>query len=253
MSEEEVVVEESASWRDSISEEYRDHPSLQNYDDINKLVKTHINQEKLIGQKSIPKEDASDEEWSEFYKRVGRPEDASGYGIEDEIFSEIADTALAAGLNKKQAKALADRLSELKKSNDEVMNKQFETHYAKLVEKYGSEEATEEVLNKADQYAKDTFSEYPEFIEFLSSATIKTPEGEVLLGNHPVIAEALKVMFEKTADDNKKIEDEKPDAAKDPMLEYKELTAEMSKYKGDRLDPEYQKMQARMAQIMSQK
>jgi hypothetical protein len=249
----EAVVEETTTvsdWRSGLSDEYKSHPGIQSYDSLDKLVKTHINQEKLLGKKSIPDADASPEAWNDFYNRTGRPESKDGYGIDNPLFSEIADTAHAAGLNKKQAAVLTERLSELEASHNERLNNQYTESYGKLVEKYGGEAEAQEVLKQADKYAKDTFNEFPDFLKFLSDTTVKTPEGEVLLGNHPIIAEALKIMFEKTADDSKKIESTAGLTATDAGTRFQELTREMGSYRGDKHDSEYRKLQAEMNKII---
>ena len=128
-------------FRAGISEEYREHPSLKDFKDIDGLAKSYISGQSLIGSSiRVPGEDASNEarsdfyeslskvpgvaklpesgnqkEIDEFYNKLGRPEEATGYeldGLETaagpELTTEFKTLAHSLGLNQTQAKALVD-------------------------------------------------------------------------------------------------------------------------------------------------
>ncbi|MES0385528.1 MAG: hypothetical protein ABUJ98_13190, partial [Hyphomicrobium sp.] len=65
----------TGSWRDALSDERREHPSLKDYKDVDGLAKSHIEQSKLIGEKRlvIPRDDAP-ETWEAYHKAGGRPD-----------------------------------------------------------------------------------------------------------------------------------------------------------------------------------
>jgi hypothetical protein len=88
------------NWIEGLPEDIRAHPSLEKFpmektDDKGEkfptpmasipidVVKSFINQEKLVGREKIPlpPEGATDEDWAEVWNRLGRPETAEGYEI----------------------------------------------------------------------------------------------------------------------------------------------------------------------------
>ena len=75
-----------SSWRDSLPEDLRAHPSLTDIKDPAALVKSYIHAQSLVGAEKVvlPKADAQESEWGEFYKKLGRPETPEKYQ-----FSEI--------------------------------------------------------------------------------------------------------------------------------------------------------------------
>jgi len=66
----------SADWRSGIDQEIAGDPSLADIKDLNGLAKSYINAQKMVGADKVvlPGPDASPEEMSEFYTRLGRPE-----------------------------------------------------------------------------------------------------------------------------------------------------------------------------------
>ena len=79
-----VSTPEPASWRESLSPDLRNNPTLEQIPDIEALAKAHVNVQKLIGTEKIerPKEDWTDDQYAEFYSKLGRPADVADYDIE---------------------------------------------------------------------------------------------------------------------------------------------------------------------------
>jgi len=75
----------TSSWKDSISEEYRADPSIEKFTEIDALAKSYINATKMIGQDKIviPTKNSSQEAWDEAYAKLGRPESADKYALDD--------------------------------------------------------------------------------------------------------------------------------------------------------------------------
>lgn len=145
----------ASSWRDSLPPEYRDHAEIKGYNDLSTLVKTHLNQQSLLGRKGIipPTDKDGPEIWDRYYKGLGRPDAPDAYGLKRPenipepiykglVADEFAKTAHGLGLTQKQAQGLHDwwngtigkRLDEDKASWD----KEAETANASLREKWGN-------------------------------------------------------------------------------------------------------------------
>ena len=71
---------QSTDWRSSLSDEIKNDATLANIQDIESAAKTLIHQQKMLGSRiPMPK---TDEERSELYNKLGRPEESSGYKLE---------------------------------------------------------------------------------------------------------------------------------------------------------------------------
>jgi len=103
------------SWRDGLSQENRDHGSIKNFKTVDDLAQSHIHAQKMLGSSvQIPGELATRDDWSKFYSRTGRPEQADGYDfaavkapkgftIADELVSGFGVAAHTSGLSQQQA------------------------------------------------------------------------------------------------------------------------------------------------------
>ena len=65
-------------WKQSLSEEVRDHASLKKYTSVENLAKGYINASSMLGKDKLVKP-SSDDEWNDFYNDMGRPESHEGY------------------------------------------------------------------------------------------------------------------------------------------------------------------------------
>lgn len=107
-------------WREAIPKEFSTDASMASIKDLGGLAKSYINAQKLIGSDKvpIPKDGASDEEWSAFFAKVGRPESPDkyefhplgespeGFSMDPEFEKAFRTEAHKLGLNKKQAAAM---------------------------------------------------------------------------------------------------------------------------------------------------
>ena len=111
--------EQSSSWKDSISEEFRKDPSIEKFTEIDALAKSYINATRMIGQDKIviPTKNSTQEAWDEAYAKLGRPETADKYNlkIESDIFKmdenaikSFAEQSHKLGLNNQQAEGILD-------------------------------------------------------------------------------------------------------------------------------------------------
>ena len=63
-------------WKASLSEDLRNDPSLSSISDVGSLAKSFVHAQRMVGadKVAIPKDDASPDDWNEYYNRLGRPE-----------------------------------------------------------------------------------------------------------------------------------------------------------------------------------
>ena len=109
------------SWRDGLSSENRDHGSIKDFKSVDELAQSHIHAQKRLGSSvQVPGELATQDDWNNFYSRVGRPEQAenydfstvkapAGFTIPDEMIYGFRTAAHTSGLH--QTPALYDRVS----------------------------------------------------------------------------------------------------------------------------------------------
>ena len=108
-----------ATWKDSISQEFREDPNISKFTEIDALAKSYINATRMIGQDkvAVPNENSTDDQWNEVYGKLGRPESADKYKLEvnsetaqiDEgSIKSFAENAHKLGLNNKQAQGILE-------------------------------------------------------------------------------------------------------------------------------------------------
>ena len=106
-----------SSWKDSISEAYRNDPSIEKFTEIDALAKSYINATKMIGQDKIviPNKNSTEEVWQEAYTKLGRPETPDQYNLkvesdvvkmDDNAIKSFAEQSHKLGLNSKQAEGI---------------------------------------------------------------------------------------------------------------------------------------------------
>lgn len=114
-------------WLKGVEETLAQDPSIQSIQDMNNLVKSYVNAQKLIGRDKIPVPDehASDEDWQGIYDKLGRPK-RENYKVsfgEDEYGEDFQkgfmDVAHQNGLLPHQAQKVFDYWnSQIKEAND---------------------------------------------------------------------------------------------------------------------------------------
>ena len=113
------TVQTSKSWKETISEEYRNDPNISKFTEIDALAKSYINATKMIGADKItvPTNSSTEEHWEEVYSKLGRPESPDKYKldfksevapIDEGAIKSFAEVAHKTGLNERQAQAILD-------------------------------------------------------------------------------------------------------------------------------------------------
>ena len=109
----------TSSWKDSISEDFRNDPSIEKFTEIDALAKSYINATKMIGQDKIviPTKNSTQEAWDEAYAKLGRPESADKYALDvksdvvpfdETAIKSFAEQSHKLGLNNKQAQGILE-------------------------------------------------------------------------------------------------------------------------------------------------
>ena len=179
------------TWKEAISEEFRNDPNIEKFTEIDALAKSYINATQMIGKDKVagPNKNSTGDQWNEVYDKLGRPESADKYSlnaksevvpIDEQAIKQFAENAHQLGLNNKQAQGIL----EFYKNNMEGMAKQAkvdtETAQAQstqqLRQEWGREFDTN--IKKAGALAKANMN--PEILD------MQLKDG-MRLGDHPEI------------------------------------------------------------------
>ena len=109
----------SKSWKDIISEEFRNDPNISKFTEIDALAKSYINATRMIGQDkvAVPNQNSTEDQWDEVYNKLGRPESPDKYKLEvqsetapldESAVKQFAENAHKLGLNNKQAQGILE-------------------------------------------------------------------------------------------------------------------------------------------------
>lgn len=127
----------TTDWLASMPEDARGFVQTKGWKSPADVLGSYQNLEKLLGADKAgraivpPKDDASPEEWQAFYGKLGRPETPDGYKlpVPEGDSGEFAKTAAAwmheAGLNSKQAEALAGKWNEFQTAQLQAAEAEF--------------------------------------------------------------------------------------------------------------------------------
>ena len=179
------------TWKEAISEEFRNDPNIEKFTEIDALAKSYINATQMIGKDkvAVPNKNSTDDQWNEVYDKLGRPESAEKYSlnaksevvpIDDNAIKQFAENAHQLGLNNKQAQGIL----EFYKNNMEGM-----AHQAKVDTETAQAQSTQELrqewgrefdtnIKKAGALAKANMN--PEILD------MQLKDG-MRLGDHPEI------------------------------------------------------------------
>ena len=144
----------SEDWRSMIPEEIRDHKSLAHFTDVGAMAKSLVNAQSMIGadKVAIPGKHATDEDWGEVWRKLGRPDSPDGYeltnempeGIEqnDDMLNWFRATAHEIGMTPSQAQKMLGKYNQFlgtQMGADEGQIEQLrETTEIELKKEYGA-------------------------------------------------------------------------------------------------------------------
>ena len=106
-----------STWKDSISEVYRNDPNIEKFTEIDALAKSYINATRMIGQDKmvVPNKNFTEDQWEEAYIKMGRPESFDKYSLDtksdvvpldEQAIKSFQEQSFKLGLNNEQAKGI---------------------------------------------------------------------------------------------------------------------------------------------------
>jgi len=111
---------QEVNFKDLIPQSYREEKSLQNFNNMEDLLKSYLHAQKLVGADKIPvpNKHATDDDWKEVFKRLGAPEKPEDYKynidqLDQTQVAEFNKTAHQLGLLPKQAEGFIKFYNEL--------------------------------------------------------------------------------------------------------------------------------------------
>ena len=239
----ETTSSESINFIDTLPEDIRSEASLANIKDVNQLAKGYVHAQRMVGADKIglPNQHSTDNDWSEIYNKLGRPEAADQYEISYATESESVESLLpgykevahAAGLNNAQAQKLMDWYSNMEQETitsgaaaEENLRSAAEVGLRK---EYGL--AYDKNLQSANQVFQKYFGE-----EF---ATVKLNDGS-LVGDNPQFIKSLVELSKNFAEDSfEEVQTANAMTPGDAQKEINTLTAPNSPY-WDKQHPQHQ-------------
>ena len=190
---------DNLDWKSSLPEDIRNEPTLQNFKDIESLAKTVIHQQKAMGSRiPLPK---TDEELSEVYNKLGRPESADKYEyqlnedvkqyFDEGALSRFKEVAHANGLNSKQVQALIDYQS---------------GELAEVIQNEPSQLAAQKIETE-DYLKKEWGAEYDRNVRAAQRALQVYGDDEIIelmntsAGNHPAVVKLFSKLGKEITED----------------------------------------------------
>ena len=228
-----------ATWKDSISQEFREDPNISKFTEIDALAKSYINATRMIGQDkvAVPNENSTDDQWNEVYEKLGRPESADKYKLD--VQSEIvpldegavksfAENAHKLGLNNKQAQGILEYYKDSMEGTAQQSRIDTETAQANAEQELRKEwgRSFDENLKKAGSVAKANMD--PEILD------MQLKDG-TRLGDHPAVIKGFANIANLMSEDKMIGTDE------DSATGGRNLDEEISKIVNDRDGPYWNK------------
>ena len=238
------------SWKEAISEEFREDPNIAKFTELDALAKSYINATRMIGQDkvAIPNENSTDDQWQEVYGKLGRPESPDKYQLEansdvvplDEgAIKSFAENAHQLGLNNKQAQGILEFYKNSMEGSAQQTKIDTETSQAQAEQELRKEwgRSYDDNIKRAAQVAKANMN--AEILDLTLSDGRR-------LGDHPEIIKG----FANIA--NLMSEDKMIGTGEDNATSGRDLNEEISKIVNDRDGPYWNKSHPEHDKIVQQ-
>ena len=227
------------SWKEAISEEFRNDPNISKFTEIDALAKSYINATRMIGQDkvAVPNENSTEDQWNEVYSKLGRPESSDKYVLDaksevvpmDENAIKIfAETSYKLGLNNKQAQGILDFYKNSIEQTSQQSKIDVETAQAQAEQQLRQEwgKLFDDNVKKAGSLAKANLG-----VEILDMQL----QNGTRLGDHPDIIKGFAKIADMMSEDKiVSTESENVDQGKD-------VEQEISRIMNDRTGPYWNK------------
>lgn len=230
----EAVSNQEINFKDLIPESFKEDKSLNNFNNMEDLLKSYKHAQSLVGADKIPvpNKHATEEDWNEVFKRLGAPEKPEDYKydfkdqeMDSGQLSEFNKTAHKLGLLPKQAEGLIKYYNELNSNiaenqEDQAAKSQLVTE-TELKKEFGPQFSKR--LDQAKKLAVNSLGS-----DFLENTYLK--DGSRLGDNLSVIKAFSQLADKLSEDEIIKGDGSEYMTAKDLEKEINELTQEGSAY-----------------------
>mgnify|MGYP003640141007 FL=1 len=230
----EAVSNQEINFKDLIPDNFKEDKSLNNFNNMEDLLKSYKHAQSLVGADKIPvpNKHATEEDWNEVFKRLGAPEKPEDYKydfkdqeMDSQQVSEFNKTAHKLGLLPKQAEGLIKYYNELngniaETQEEQAAQSQLATE-TELKKEFGPQFAKR--LDQAKKLAVNSLGS-----DFLENTFLK--DGSRLGDNLNVIKAFSELANKLSEDEIIKGDGSEYMTAKDLEKEINELTQEGSAY-----------------------
>ena len=230
----EAVSNQEINFKDLIPESFKEDKSLNNFNNMEDLLKSYKHAQSLVGADKIPvpNKHATEEDWNEVFKRLGAPEKPEDYKydfkdqeMDSQQVSEFNKTAHKLGLLPKQAEGLIKYYNEMngniaENQEDQAAKSQLATE-TELKKEFGPQFSKR--LDQAKKLAVNSLGS-----DFLENTYLK--DGSRLGDNLNVIKAFSQLADKLSEDEIIKGDGSEYMTAKDLEKEINELTQEGSAY-----------------------
>lgn len=193
------------TWKEAISEEFRNDPNISKFTEIDALAKSYINATKMIGADKmvIPNKNSTEDQWNDVYTKLGRPPSPTEYKldyksdiipIDENSIKSFATNAHKLGLNNKQAQGILEFYKSTVEQSAKEMSINAETAQAQSANELRQEwgRLFDENLRRAGSVAKAYLD-----ADFLD---MQLRDG-TRIGDHPKMIRAFSKIAEITSED----------------------------------------------------
>ena len=230
----EAVSNQEINFKDLIPDNFKEDKSLNNFNNMEDLLKSYKHAQSLVGADKIPvpNKHATEEDWNEVFKRLGAPEKPEDYKydfkdqeMDSQQVSEFNKTAHKLGLLPKQAEGLIKYYNEMngniaENQEDQAAQSQLATE-TELKKEFGPQFSKR--LDQAKKLAVNSLGS-----DFLENTYLK--DGSRLGDNLNVIKAFSQLADKLSEDEIIKGDGSEYMTAKDLEKEINELTQEGSAY-----------------------
>ena len=185
---------------------YKDEKALQNFQDMDGFVKSYLHSQKLVGSDKIPipNKYATDEDWQDVYKKLGKPENPDGYTynlpkeakLDENSLKAFSTEAHKLGLLPKQAQGIIKYYNDLASASETEANNKAEAGRTEaeknLRKEFGS--TYDNRINAAKKLATSTLGN-----EFLNNTLLQ--DGSKL-GDNPIIVKMFADLAAQISEDS---------------------------------------------------
>ena len=193
---------QEVNFKDLIPQSYREEKSIENFNNMEDLLKSYLHAQKLVGADKIPvpNKHATDDDWKEVFKRLGAPEKPEDYKynidqLDQTQVAEFNKTAHQLGLLPKQAEGLIKFYNELSNNQASSLEQRAEDAQLKtetdLKKEFGPQYSKR--LDQAKRLAVGTLGE-----EFLENTILQDGSR---LGDNINIIKAFSNLADKLSED----------------------------------------------------